>query len=132
MALNEFNKYIYKLSNRKRHYFLWKNKLSTKNTDYSKLTKEELSEKFNVNEFAWFKQWESSEEYQNLLRLLMQQDSLKDLIEVYKAVKEKALTGDDKAVKTFLILQKEFKKQPVKIIEENNNEEEEEDGLTLD
>lgn len=132
---NKVNSLIWKLSPNKRHYFCWRNKLSNKSTDYSVFTEEEFKKKYSIKNMTWFKQWEGSEEYQGIMQMFMQQKAQEDLIEVYNVVKEKALTGDDKAVKTFLILQKEFKKRPAKIAEpeqEKENEENIDDGLTLE
>lgn len=119
---------------KQRKYFLWKNKLKDRKHDYSKISKEDLCKEFDMPNLIYYEEWESTEQYKNLLKLLMQENTLKDLIDIYNVVKEKALTGDDKAVKTFLILQKEFNKKSAKKIVENdgNNDDEPDDGLTLE
>ena len=45
-------------------------------------------------------------EIPTLLLLLMQEKMRTDLYEIYLSVREKALEGDDKAIKTFLTLER--------------------------
>ena len=61
--------------------------------------------------------------------------SNKDFVEIYNAVSEKAKQGDDKAIKTFLVLQNELKKsvKTKKLNKQEQQEEiEEDDDLILE
>ncbi|MTT32708.1 hypothetical protein GMB86_11890 [Terrilactibacillus sp. BCM23-1] len=82
------------------------------------------------------RRWQSSDEYKNLVALYLSSKSANDLIKVYKIVQEKAITGDDKAVKLFLSVSKEIdlhKKVALKAFTNLDQEQsdEGEDGLEL-
>ena len=96
----------------KRYYFLWKHKLKTSAFDYSTLTEEQFKEKYCKGSKIKYKNlqdWEKTQEYQNLLNLKMSEGMTEDIYKIYNVVKDKALQGDDKAIKTLLMLQKEIK-----------------------
>ena len=82
-----------------------------------------------------FKKWERTEEYKNLVALYLAGKTAEDLIQMYNAVKDKALKGDEKAVKLMLQLQKEIdqhKKQAIKSFNQLDEEEiEDDDDLEL-
>lgn len=110
---------------------MWKNKLKNSKNDYSKLSREEFINKYlggNELRFKRLEQWERTEQYNQLMNVLLNEQIQADIYSVYDVVREKALQGDDKAIKTLLLLQKEFKK---------NNKcksvdvEDEDDGLIL-
>jgi rubrerythrin len=78
--------------------------------------------------------WEKSAEYRALVALYLQSKTANDLHEIYKEVSTKAKTGDEKAVKLFLQLNKEVAehaKQAVKILGDVGEAEEEDDGLIV-
>ncbi|ENB9404671.1 hypothetical protein ACTFOJ_05875 [Bacillus cereus group sp. MYBK77-1] len=55
-----------------------------------------------------FKAWEKTPEYTNLVALYLQSKIVNDIHTIYKVVREKALTGDEKQVKLLLTLNKEI------------------------
>lgn len=121
----------------KRHYLMWRYGLANKLTDYSAISKEEFINKYlkgNEKRFRFLKGWERKDVCKKIVDLVKMEQMEDDFDEVYKAVRKKALKGDDKAVKTFLMLQKEEKKRikqskamQVKVEEEK----EDEDNLIL-
>lgn len=124
-------------TNMKYQYFMWRNKLENIKMDYSKFTEEEFIAKWCKSnaKFKWLQKWEKSEQYNHLLTELYISNIDKDMIKIYEKVKEKALQGDDKAVKTFILLQKELKNlnttTNTKKIEEVEAVEEEEEDLDI-
>lgn len=129
---------IYKLtSNRRRLYFLWKHKLQNNRTDYGSWTKEELINKYfkgSEEAFQRMELWEKSDEYARLVNIMLKERMSGDFLEIYNSVSEKAKQGDEKAIKTFLMLQKEIKNN-LKFYEKNlttNNEIDEDDDLILE
>lgn len=119
-------------------YFMWKNGLSNRNTDFSTLTEQDIIEKYckgSMKRYNFLKEWENSEEYTNLMNILLLDKSNKELQEIYNVVLEKAKQGDDKAIKTFLLLQEQLKKS-VKIKTKKSDrakqEETEDDDLILE
>lgn len=83
-----------------------------------------------------FLKWEKTVEYKNLVQLYLNTKIADDMQEVYSIVSDKAKSGDDKAVRLFLTLQKEIQdsaKLAAKAFEQNNDEDIEEDiDLILD
>lgn len=77
-----------------------------------------------------FIDWEKTQEYAHLVALYLQSLMIDDIRLMYKVVREKAIEGDDKAIATFLKLQKEIN-SIVKGFETvlNTDDEDEEDGL---
>ena len=118
-------------------YFMWRNGLSNSNRNVAEFTEEDIIEKYckgSLKKYGNLKQWENTEEYAELMNLLLLERSNKDFVEIYNAVSEKAKQGDDKAVKTFLSLQNELKKSVKTKTKKVNKEEEEEqeDDLVLE
>lgn len=93
-------------------YFCWKNHLDSRKEKYSTFSEEELRKKFKALNEHWefLQKWEKSLEYQEWYALYLQYKAKQDFIHMYEAVREKALKGDEKAIKLFLQLQKELKK----------------------
>lgn len=136
MARNNFREELNKLAkkNRKKFlYFCFINKIDNITIKYSQINRDEFMSRWNFSEISMetFKQWEGSQEYQHLYGLLMEIRSNKDLYDIYNVVREKALSGDDKAVKTFLVLRKELKNKPINIIEDKEEGQQEEDLLDI-
>lgn len=77
-----------------------------------------------------FIDWEKTQEYAHLVALYLQSLMIDDIRLMYKVVREKAIEGDDKAIATFLKLQKEIN-SIVKGFETvlNTDDEDEDDGL---
>jgi len=117
-------------------YFMWRNGLANANRDFSEFTEQDIIEKYckgSMKKYGNLKQWENTEEYAELMNLLLLERSNKDFVEIYNAVSEKAKEGDDKAVKTFLTLQNEIKKSAkAKKSNKAEKEEIEEDDLVLE
>lgn len=131
-ALNKLRPYD------KAKYFLWKHKMRNTKTDFSKFSKKQFIEKYlngREDRFAYLQLWETSEEYSEIANLMLAERVPNDLIEIYNTVREKALAGEDKAVRTFLTLSKELE-QRLKRLEEakvqEKEEQEEEEELILD
>jgi hypothetical protein len=134
MQKSEFKIQLDKLrrqSRKKWIYFCWKNKVDNISTKFSEMTEEDILEKYPKLIYPltlkiYKSRWEQTEEYQHLYRLLMQIRSQNDLYKIYEVVKDKALQGDDKAIKTFLMLKKEIWKSPIEKsdIPQKDNEEE--------
>ena len=123
----------------KRYYFMWKHKMKTWARDYSTFTEEQFKEKYCKNSEIKYKNlqdWEKTEEYQNLLNLKMYEGMTADIYKIYNIVKDKALQGDDKAIKTLLMLQKEvkgnLKNMDKKVKQEPEEEIEDDDGLEIE
>lgn len=102
-------------SKRRWLYFCWKNKVDNIDTKFSQMTREQFMKKYPTyiteRGMSLYKCWENTDEYLNLYNLLMQEQSIKDLYNIYNVVRDKALKGDDKSVKTFLLLKKELSKK---------------------
>jgi len=64
------------------------------------------------------------------MKLLLLEKSNKGFVDIYNIVSEKARQGDDKAVKTFLVLQKELKRS-VNAKKSINQEHQEDDDLII-
>jgi len=117
-------------------YFMWRNGLSNSNRNFADFTEQDIIEKYckgSMKKYGNLKQWENTEEYAELMNLLLLEKSNKDFVEIYNVVSEKAKQGDDKAVKTFLALQSELKKSVKnKKLNKQETEEQEDDDLVLE
>ena len=118
----------------KQIYFRWKHGLISKDRDYSQFTEEELVERFfkgNEGRFRAMQLWESTDEYADLLLTLLKEHIHQDILEVYDGVLKKAKTGEEKAVKTLLLLQKEVKSLLKEKAQVQVQVEEEDDDLII-
>ena len=129
MNSNKFKQELKKLENRSRNkylYFCWKNKIDNSQTKFSRMTKENFMERYHFSEYMmdmYSTIWEDADEYNVIYGLLMELRSKRDLYKIYNVVKDKALKGDDKAVKTFLLLKKEInKKEDIIDVPQKDNE----------
>lgn len=118
-------------------YFMWRNGLSNSNRDFSELTEQDIIDKYckgSLKKYGNLKQWENTEEYAELMNLLLLERSNKDFVEIYNVVSEEAKKGNDRAVKTFLTLQNEIRKsvKAKKSSKQEQQEEVEEDDLVLE
>lgn len=110
-------------------YFMFKNGLSNTRTDYGKVSEEEFEKRYLTdkhNSWKSLKLWEKSEVYKRLVNIMLEEQSTQDFLEVYKAIKDKAKSGDSQAVKTFLMLQDKVKKSL------KNDKSSIDDGLEID
>lgn len=108
--------------------------MDTTRTVYSDKTEEEMKEILGVTDIQWngLKRWEESDEYKRLMYILYADNFDTDLIEIYDAMKEQALKGNNSAVKTILELQEEITNRLKKSEKIELDEEEEEDDNKLD
>ena len=129
MNSNKFKQELKKLENRSRNkylYFCWKNKIDNSQTKFSEMTKENFMKRYHFSDYQmdmYSTIWEDADEYNVIYGLLMELRSKRDLYKIYNVVKDKALKGDDKAVKTFLLLKKEInKKEDIIDVPQKDNE----------
>mgnify|MGYP000958285995 CR=1 FL=1 len=107
----------------KRKYVMWKFGLTNLRTDYSKFTEDEFIFKLlkgDKKRYKKLQRWEYSEEFKVVAEMITPMQMTDDFNQIYQNVREKALTGDEKSIKTFLMLQKEKEKR----IQEKKQEEE--------
>lgn len=90
---------------KKKEYFLWKFNLSVLRT--IPLTEEEICKKIQSKSLSYMKKWEKTPEYLSLVNLYIESQSGKDLEDIYKIVRDKALQGDEKSIKLLLDMQKQ-------------------------
>ncbi|WP_026678701.1 hypothetical protein [Fictibacillus gelatini] len=98
------------------------------------MTEEELLKTTNRHSMNGFYRWMKTEEWKHLVALYLSSKTAEDLIAMYNSVKEKALTGDEKAVKLLLQLQKEIEHHRQLAVKAFNNvvqDEEDDDDLEL-
>ncbi|OMP66883.1 hypothetical protein [Domibacillus epiphyticus] len=72
-------------------------------------SEDELMKSCHLKSMNSFYAWERTDEYKSLLMLYMASKVSDDFMEIYNIVIEQAKQGDDKAIKTFLSLQKEIR-----------------------
>ena len=94
-------------------------------------TEQEFLVSVNRKTMNGFTDWEKTPEYANLVALYLQSKMIDDIYSIYEVVREKALDGDDKAITTFLKLNKEINliiKASQTIVSEDD---EDDDGLVM-
>lgn len=114
-----------KLSWKKKDYFLWKHDLFVLRRE--PLTEEELCKRLKIKTLSHMRKWEKTSEYLALVNLYIESQSAKDLEDIYSIVKEKALTGDEKAIKMLLDLQKQARQFNKIVISSQINKDNESD-----
>lgn len=92
----------------KAEYFKWKHDIKYDQTK-NKKTEEEFLKIVNKRTMNSFIAWERTEQYKNLVYLLMQSKVHNDLLESYQQVSDKAVTGDEKSIKLLLDMSKVIK-----------------------
>lgn len=119
----------------KRQYFMMVNKIDGQKVEYSKMSEKQFIEKYlkpvnrNIDSL---KRWEQSEEYKQLIAILLLSRSAKDLKEIYDVVTTKAKQGEKSAIEMFFKIQKELK-QIIKTEKvKDDPEQQEEDDLILE
>ncbi|MBU5445634.1 hypothetical protein [Paenibacillus sp. MSJ-34] len=128
MNLNEA---LRPLSDRKKAYFKWKFDLEYDKT-LPKKTEQELLESLKLKTMNTFYEWEKTEEYRNLVALLLNTRFDQDLEQIYSSLVDKAKTGDEKSIRLLLQMGKdikEYSKQAVKQMAKVKNDED--DGLIM-
>lgn len=119
-----------KVSKENRAYFHYKFPDTRFNQTLQPKTEQEFLTSVNRKTMNGFTDWEKTLEYARLVALYLQSKAIDDIYKIYDVVRVKALDGDDKAIATFLKLNKEIN-SIVKGFEvvTTNDEDEEEDGL---
>jgi hypothetical protein len=98
-----------KIDWRKATYFRWKHQIKNgANEHILKMDEDELLRYTQRKHIDFFKKWEDSQEYQELLMLYLSGKINKDFEEIYSIVTEKAKQGDEKSVRLFLQMQKDI------------------------
>lgn len=129
---NRVYKTLVKNSNMsKYYYFMWRNGLFNTITDFSDITEEQFIVKYckgKKRKYNCLKMWESSNDYQQLQSEVLEYKINEDINKVYTVVRDKALEGDEKSIKTLLLLKKELKATK-KVVQPKQEEPEEEFDL---
>ncbi|MGG2111064.1 hypothetical protein ABFY60_11170 [Lysinibacillus pakistanensis] len=95
-----------KVTWKKEQYFLWKHDLYVLK---EKPNESDFLKQIESKSLAYMKKWEKSEEYLNLVSVLIQSKIAEDLEKIYYSLRDKAHQGDEKAIKMLLELQKSSK-----------------------
>jgi predicted secreted protein len=126
-----------KLDQYKRLYFMIKNGIDGQKVKYSEMTIDDFIQKYlkpihrNIDSF---RRWEQTEEYKQLIAIMLLGQSGNDLKEIYDSVTAKAKQGDKSAVEMFFKLQKELKQiiKNEKVNDGPEQQEQQEDELMLE
>ncbi|ETI68135.1 hypothetical protein [Neobacillus vireti] len=119
---------------KKKLYFEWKHNIRFVQTLPVK-TEEEFLRMIGAKTLNGFIKWERSQEYKNLLLLLLESRVANDFDIIYKVVSEKAKDGDEKSIRLFLSMQKDIQvnaKLAAKTFNVVEDDSEDDDGLVLD
>lgn len=119
-----------KVTKENRAYFHYKFPDTRFDKTIEQKTEKEFLISVNRKTMNGFLEWEKSPEYANLVAIYLQSKMIDDIYKMYSSVREKAITGDDKAITTFLKLNKEINNM-VKASVSVANVAEEDDGLEL-
>ncbi|MBB2482971.1 hypothetical protein H5P36_22680 [Bacillus sp. APMAM] len=95
------------VSYKKQEYFKWKHDIRF-NQSIPRKSEEEFLKVVDLKSLNTFHRWERTQEYKNLLLLLLESKVANDFDDIYKKVVEQAKTGDPQSVKLFLQLQKDI------------------------
>lgn len=92
---------------KKAEYFKWKHDIRYDQRLPHK-TKDKFLKFVGLKTLNPFLEWERTQEYKNLLLLLLESKVANDFDEIYKIVSDKAKEGDEKSIRLFLTMQKEI------------------------
>lgn len=118
----------------KAEYFKWKFPDARFDKSQAQRTQEEFLEFVNKKTMNTYFRWEKTDEYKALVAFYLQSKTANDLQEIYEVVTINAKTGDEKAVKLFLQLNKEIAdhaKMALKSLKGKKEVEEDDDGLMV-
>lgn len=101
------------------YYFLWRNKLSNSETDFSNITEEEFINKYlrkkrngiitnGKKSYKLLQIWETTDEYQGLMQEYYNFKMNQDFYKLYETYLEKAMGGDEKALNALKTIKKEI------------------------
>lgn len=96
-----------RISWKKRMYFIWKHDLQY-DQSAEKHTEESLIKVLRVKTLNEYTKWERTPEYLGLLNLFLETKFANDLEQIYTSTQQKAIDGDEKAIKLLLDIQKQI------------------------
>mgnify|MGYP006922131404 CR=1 FL=1 len=96
-----------KLNWKKKAYFVWRHDLEFDKTR-EKNSEERMCEILKVKTLNSYIKWENSAEYLRLLNLYLETKFANDLEQIYATTQQKAVEGDEKAIKLLLDIQKQI------------------------
>ncbi|HBZ79035.1 MULTISPECIES: hypothetical protein [Brevibacillus] len=94
------------------------------------MTEDEFLHTVHKKTMNSFHKWERTDEFKHIASMVLATKTAQDLIDMYEAVRDKAVKGDEKSVKLLLSLQKEieqYKQQALKAFEDTVEQDEEDD-----
>ncbi|WP_246553551.1 hypothetical protein [Paenibacillus tritici] len=116
---------------KKKLYFLWKHNLSFDQTKAPK-SESEFLQTVGLSTLNTYIRWERSEEYRNLVAILLNTRFDGDLEQIYDSLAVKAKEGDEKSIKLLLQIGKDIKIYAKDAaMQFNKDEETEDDDLEL-
>lgn len=118
------------IPDKKRLYFLWKFNLYWDQTKQPKSEKEFLK-MVGSKTMNGFLAFEKSEEYRNLVAILLNTRFDTDLEEIYDSLSAKAKEGDEKSIKLLLQIGKEIKGYAKEAMKQLNQQDDEQDDLEI-
>ena len=92
---------------KKRIYFIWRHDLQY-DQSAEKHTEESLIKVLRVKTLNEYTKWERTPEYLGLLNLFLETKFANDLEQIYITTQQKAIEGDEKAIKLLLDIQKQI------------------------
>lgn len=119
---------------KKRAYFEWKHDIRFVQ-DAPKKSEDDFLKTVGLKTLNGFIRWEKSQEYKNLVLLLLDSKVANDYDVIYKNIVDKAKDGDEKFIRLFLSIQKDIQsnaKLAAKTFNVVEEESEENDELVLD
>lgn len=76
--------------------------------DSEQITEEQFLNRVGLKTLATFERWERTAEWKSLVALYLESQFANNLLTIFQVVKNRALEGEDKAVKLYLQLGKEI------------------------
>ncbi|MCC3645833.1 hypothetical protein JGK52_03925 [Cytobacillus oceanisediminis] len=119
---------------KKRAYFEWKHDIRFVQ-DAPKKSEDDFLKTVGLKTLNGFIRWEKSQEYKNLVLLLLDSKVANDYDVIYKNIVDKAKDGDEKFIRLFLSIQKDIQsnaKLAAKTFNVVEEESEENEDLVLD
>ncbi|MBM7869230.1 hypothetical protein JOC70_000699 [Clostridium pascui] len=123
------------------YYFLWKNKLSNSETDFSAISEEEFINKYlrkkrngktteGKKSYKSLQMWESTDQYQGLMQEYYNFKMNRDFYKLYETYLEKAMSGDEKALDALKTIKKEI--ESLNKVQKTSNKPSENEGAKFD
>ncbi|WP_342477781.1 hypothetical protein NYE24_00550 [Paenibacillus sp. FSL H7-0350] len=129
--MNNIYEALKNIPSKKKLYFLWKHNLSFDQTKAPK-SEAEFLQTVGLSTLNTYIRWERSEEYRNLVAILLNTRFDGDLELIYDSLAVKAKEGDEKSIKLLLQIGKDIKIYAKDAaMQFNKDEESEDDDLEL-